>query len=642
MAKLSLPRLASAQAASIVSAINSAFALIETALENTLSRDGTTPNTMEDTLDMNSERLINLPEPLTSAEPVRKAEWDAEWGNLDAAVSAAVNAQVAAENAADEFGDIWLGTFGVDPVVDNDGNPLQTGALYYNSGDHSLKTYTGSSWAAAATGSIIDSSEIDVTYVGSTASLSLITGSIDETKLDASTNASLDLADGSLQRSGGTMTGAITAVTPTTSLASLNLPHGTAPTSPTNGDMWTTTVALSLRLNGNTQNVTFNGATQTLTNKTLTAPKFASGGFIADANGNEQIIFTTTTSAVNEFTFTNAITGVNPSITASGGDTNIGINLVTKGSGIVQANGVAIDTISSTATLTNKTISLGSNTISGTLAQFNTAISDDDIMPVSGGTFTGKVTTLASASGNAGLNIPAGVVPTSPVIGDIWLLSSNGKLQYRTTTPSTQTLVTEGGTATLTTKTIDLTNNTLTMTLAQLNTAVSDADVVATNTASTYTAGAKQTFVHSGTTAGFNLSPVAGDPSTPANGDIWYNSTTGTFRKQQAGVVSNLDTTGGGGSVVTGATSVAFTDGDTMRRVTISDGNVSGTSKIIGTITRPSSADDSADLGYFYNFCVVRLFTGGFDAIFNVRDFGGDDCSELPPNETVTFNYMVV
>lgn len=76
--------------------------------------------------------------------------------------------------------------------------------------------------------------------------------------------------------------------------------------------------------------------TNTLSNKTLTAPKFASGGFIADANGNEAIIFTTTASAVNEFTFTNAATGTSPSIAATGGDTNIDIIFTPKGTGIVK------------------------------------------------------------------------------------------------------------------------------------------------------------------------------------------------------------------------------------------------------------------------------------------------------------------
>ncbi|NBP55889.1 hypothetical protein EBU71_05020 [bacterium] len=49
--------------------------------------------------------------------------------------------------------------------------------------------------------------------------------------------------------------------------------------------------------------VSLTGA-ETLTNKTLTSPKIANGGFIADANGNEQLIFNTTASAVNELTLT--------------------------------------------------------------------------------------------------------------------------------------------------------------------------------------------------------------------------------------------------------------------------------------------------------------------------------------------------
>jgi hypothetical protein len=74
--------------------------------------------------------------------------------------------------------------------------------------------------------------------------------------------------------------------------------------------------------------------TETLSGKTLTAPKLASGGFLADANGNELLIFTTTASAVNEVTFANAATGANPSFTASGGDTDVGINFQAKGAGV--------------------------------------------------------------------------------------------------------------------------------------------------------------------------------------------------------------------------------------------------------------------------------------------------------------------
>ena len=63
---------------------------------------------------------------------------------------------------------------------------------------------------------------------------------------------------------------------------------------------------------------------------------------INDENGNEQIIFQTTSSAVNQFDITNAATGNAPSISATGGDTNISLNLVAKGTGSVQSNGSAV------------------------------------------------------------------------------------------------------------------------------------------------------------------------------------------------------------------------------------------------------------------------------------------------------------
>ena len=85
--------------------------------------------------------------------------------------------------------------------------------------------------------------------------------------------------------------------------------------------------------------VTLTG-TQTLTNKTLTAPKI--GTSILDTNGNELFLLTATASAVNELTYANAATGNNPAFTATGGDTNIGLNLVPKGTGVLQGAGSAL------------------------------------------------------------------------------------------------------------------------------------------------------------------------------------------------------------------------------------------------------------------------------------------------------------
>jgi len=81
---------------------------------------------------------------------------------------------------------------------------------------------------------------------------------------------------------------------------------------------------------------------QTLTNKTLTSPTITTPiiAQINDANGNEELIFTATGSAVNELTIANAATGNNPVISATGGDTNVGITLTPKGSlGRITLNG---------------------------------------------------------------------------------------------------------------------------------------------------------------------------------------------------------------------------------------------------------------------------------------------------------------
>ena len=65
------------------------------------------------------------------------------------------------------------------------------------------------------------------------------------------------------------------------------------------------------------------------------------GNFIGDQNSNEQIKFATTASAVNEISVTNAATGNAPAISATGGDTNVGLTLTPKGTGRITANGEA-------------------------------------------------------------------------------------------------------------------------------------------------------------------------------------------------------------------------------------------------------------------------------------------------------------
>lgn len=107
-------------------------------------------------------------------------------------------------------------------------------------------------------------------------------------------------------------------------------------TLPTSGTMVTTT------------------ATQTLTNKTTTG--LEADGFL-DTNGNKVVEIDAITAATgaNFFIQKAAAAGQAVVLQANGSDTDVYLNMVTKGAGTVRANGVDIDTISGTQTLSNKT-----------------------------------------------------------------------------------------------------------------------------------------------------------------------------------------------------------------------------------------------------------------------------------------------
>jgi len=88
---------------------------------------------------------------------------------------------------------------------------------------------------------------------------------------------------------------------------------------------------------------------------------------IRDENGNEQLIFQTTTSAVNQLEITNAATGNDPKLAAAGGDSNIDLALAPKGSGeLVVGTGSAAATITTSGAY-DLTLDTNSGTNSGTI-----------------------------------------------------------------------------------------------------------------------------------------------------------------------------------------------------------------------------------------------------------------------------------
>ena len=139
--------------------------------------------------------------------------------------------------------------------------------------------------------------------------------------------------------------------------------------------------------------VTLTG-TQTLTNKTLTSPKI--GTSILDTNGNELALLTATSSAVNEFTIANAATSNGPTLSSTGGDSNIDINITPKGTGDVVLAGDTVKVGDSGAAATLTSNGAGALTVT-------TGGAADLVLSTNSGTDSSTITITDAANGNIAL-----------------------------------------------------------------------------------------------------------------------------------------------------------------------------------------------------------------------------------------------
>ncbi len=261
----------------------------------------------------------------------------------------------------------------------------------------------------------------------------------------------------------------------TTSIASANLPHGTAPSAPTNGDLWTTTTAMFVRING------------------ATVQLGSGGGTIGGSIANTQVAYgsgANTVQGAANFTYSGTAltlgvaTGNALTVSSTGSSATLASNSINSAGGIATASrfacgyvgtnagfselvflnssgnpGFEIGHSSATYTTGGGLLWLGNDQnffYSSTALRFGSGAGATDYVEIASGrtTFgninapttsqTGSVVigggsaagsigmgagiinvgtlvqTAATTTASAGLNLPHGTAPSAPVNGDVW------------------------------------------------------------------------------------------------------------------------------------------------------------------------------------------------------------------------------
>lgn len=157
--------------------------------------------------------------------------------HANAAAASAASAASSATNAItalDNFDDRYLGQKSSDPTVDNDGNALVVGALYFNTTTNKMRTWTGTSWSVTFSDSSAASAVTNDSAVsGATVKDALETLNTGKQSTNASLTAIINgaasndgrflaCASGSLQYTKALAAGALTASDPYTWTTTFN------------------------------------------------------------------------------------------------------------------------------------------------------------------------------------------------------------------------------------------------------------------------------------------------------------------------------------------------------------------------------------------------------------------------------------
>lgn len=146
-----------------------------------------------------------------------------------------------------------------------------------------------------------------------------------------------------------------------------------------------------------------------------------------------------------------------------------------------------------------------------------------------------------------------------------------------------------------------------------------------------FTDNVRQTFNPGATVAGLNVGSLAGDPSTPVNGDLWYDSTNNLLRARINGATASLSTAGGSNTQLQYNNAGAFggisgltTDGT---NVTAGSGNLRATSPRITTGLQDANGNEIISftaVGSAVNEITISNNTTGNNPIISAT---GDDAN---------------
>lgn len=199
------------------------------------------------TTDFSSKHYANVASTnaTTATNAASAASTDASTAST--AATDAQTAQAAAEAALDTFDDRFLGAKASDPTLDNDGNALLDGAIYFNTTDDIMKVYdaTNTVWHdLALTGTDQANVNLVAGQISPTNNIATVAGISADITTTASNDANITTVANSISDVNAVGTDIANVNTVATNLTDINafadtyFVSATAPSSPTLGDLW--------------------------------------------------------------------------------------------------------------------------------------------------------------------------------------------------------------------------------------------------------------------------------------------------------------------------------------------------------------------------------------------------------------------